>query len=100
MTATESLLARTLLWMTAGAACAIPILVLPQPEDPLLTVTIHLSIVVLFGLALAFHLAPLADEPWFARLPPSLRQAIQAQARQRPPRGYEERLRRYFGSAD
>lgn len=68
MTATESLLARTLLWMTAGAACAIPVLVLPQPEAPLLTVTIHLSIVVLFGLALAFHLAPLADDPWFSGL--------------------------------
>jgi hypothetical protein len=51
--------------MTAGAACAIPVLVLPQPEDPLLTITIHLSLIVLFGLALAFHLAPLADDPWF-----------------------------------
>jgi hypothetical protein len=42
----------------------------------------------------------IVDQPWFARLPPSLRQAIQAQARQRPPRGYEERLRRYFEGAD
>ena len=40
------------------------------------------------------------DEPWFARLPPTLRQAIQAQARRRAPRGYEERLRRYFESSN
>lgn len=65
MTPIEQLLARALLWMTAGAAFAIPVLVLPQPEDPLLTATIHLSVIALFGLALAFHLAPLADEPWF-----------------------------------
>lgn len=41
-----------------------------------------------------------ANQPWFAKLPPSLRQAIQAKARNRAPRGYEERLRRYFESAD
>lgn len=41
-----------------------------------------------------------ADEPWFAKLPPSLRGAIQAKARGKAPRGYEERLRRYFESVD
>ncbi len=40
------------------------------------------------------------DEPWFTKLPPSLRKAIEARARRRPPRGYEERLRRYFESVD
>ncbi|MCA9174303.1 MAG: hypothetical protein KDB14_07425 [Planctomycetales bacterium] len=35
-------------------------------------------------------------EPWFAKLPPALQQAIRARARQSAPRGYEERLRRYF----
>jgi hypothetical protein len=40
----------------------------------------------------------LKEDPWFAKLPPELRQAIQARARQRAPRGYEERLRRYFES--
>jgi hypothetical protein len=40
------------------------------------------------------------DEPWFARLPPALRQAIEARSRRRAPRGYEERLRRYFESVD
>ncbi|MCO6456022.1 MAG: hypothetical protein J5I93_12050, partial [Pirellulaceae bacterium] len=41
-----------------------------------------------------------ADDPWFARLPPSLRDAIRSRSRRAPPRGYEERLRRYFESID
>jgi hypothetical protein len=39
-----------------------------------------------------------AQPPWFAKLPPEVRQAIQAKTRRPPPRGYEERLRRYFES--
>ena len=39
-------------------------------------------------------------EPWFAKLPPGLRSAIQSKARGKAPRGYEERLRRYFESVD
>jgi hypothetical protein len=39
-------------------------------------------------------------EPWFAKLPPALQSAIQAKARGKAPRGYEERLRRYFESID
>jgi hypothetical protein len=39
-------------------------------------------------------------EAWFAKLPPDLRKAIQARARRPAPRGYEERLRRYFESGD
>lgn len=42
----------------------------------------------------------LEGEPWFAKLPPSLRTAIQSKARGKAPRGYEERLRRYFESVD
>jgi len=42
----------------------------------------------------------LREEPWFAKLPPTLRNAIRARARRQPPRGYEERLRRYFESID
>ena len=41
-----------------------------------------------------------ADAPWFARLPPGLREAIRSRGRLPSPRGYEERLRRYFESAD
>jgi hypothetical protein len=42
----------------------------------------------------------LKNEAWFAKLPPSLQAAIQAKARGKAPRGYEERLRRYFESVD
>lgn len=41
-----------------------------------------------------------AQEPWFAKLPPKLQSAIQSKARGKAPRGYEERLRRYFESID
>ncbi|HVC94901.1 MAG TPA: hypothetical protein VND64_14495 [Pirellulales bacterium] len=37
-----------------------------------------------------------SSEPWFVRLPAEVRGAIRAQARRPAPRGYEERLRRYF----
>jgi hypothetical protein len=40
------------------------------------------------------------EEPWFAKLPPSLRNAVQAKTRHQAPRGYEERLKRYFQSVD
>ncbi len=39
-------------------------------------------------------------EPWFTKLPPNLRKAIEAKSRREAPRGYEERLRRYFESTD
>ena len=39
-------------------------------------------------------------EPWFAKLPPDLQRAIRAKSRARAPRGYEERLRRYFENVD
>jgi hypothetical protein len=41
-----------------------------------------------------------ADDPWVAKLPPELRDAIRAKAQRRPPRSYEERLRRYFENID
>jgi hypothetical protein len=40
------------------------------------------------------------EAPWFARLPPELRQAIRANSQRRAPRGYEERLKRYFQSLE
>ncbi len=40
------------------------------------------------------------EEPWFAKLPPELRKAIRNHSRRRAPRGYEERLKRYFQSVD
>ncbi len=40
------------------------------------------------------------EDPWFAKLPPELRSAIRARSQRQPPRGYEERLRRYFENID
>ena len=44
--------------------------------------------------------AKFEKEPWFAKLPPSLRSAIQSKSRGKTPRGYEERLKRYFESVE
>jgi hypothetical protein len=41
-----------------------------------------------------------ANEPWFLELPPEVRQAMRANAQQRPPRGYEDKLNRYFKNID
>lgn len=41
-----------------------------------------------------------SEAPWFAQLPPEVRAAIRANAQRRPPRGYEERLQRYFKNLD
>jgi hypothetical protein len=54
--------------MTTGAAAAIPVFFLPQPDDPLLTFLIHLTLIIAFSLGLVFHLAPLVDEAWFGGL--------------------------------
>ncbi|MCE5279435.1 MAG: hypothetical protein ABFD92_02295 [Planctomycetaceae bacterium] len=35
------------------------------------------------------------DKPWFAKLPPELRAAIQSSAKTQPPPGYEEKLQNY-----
>ena len=40
------------------------------------------------------------QQPWFAKLPPSLKKAIRASVRRDAPRGYEEISRRYFQSKD
>lgn len=40
------------------------------------------------------------EEPWLARLPPEVRAAIRANSQRRPPRGYEERLQRYYKNID
>jgi hypothetical protein len=40
------------------------------------------------------------QESWFAKLPPGMRQAIRAKSQRRAPRGYEEKLDRYFRNID
>jgi hypothetical protein len=43
---------------------------------------------------------PAGDEPWMAKLPAELRNAIRAEAQRPAPRGYEERLRNYFKNVE
>jgi hypothetical protein len=42
----------------------------------------------------------LAREPWFTKLPPEVQDAIRRRTKRNPPRGYEQRLRRYFENVD
>jgi hypothetical protein len=62
----ETAAVRAVVWMMAGSAAGLPLLVVPKPDDPLVMVTIHLSVLVAFSVALAFHLAPLLDGEWFS----------------------------------
>ncbi len=48
----------------------------------------------------ALTLRNFEDQPWFLKLPAETRAAIRAQAQRSPPRGYEERLKRYFRSVE
>jgi hypothetical protein len=41
---------------------------------------------------------PVENEPWFAKLPADKQEAIRTRARRPAPRGYEDKLRRYFDS--
>jgi hypothetical protein len=41
---------------------------------------------------------PVENEPWFAKLPPETQESIRTKARRPAPRGYEDKLRRYFDS--
>jgi hypothetical protein len=74
----EQAAVRVLLWATTGVAASVPVLVLPAPEDPLLPATAHLSAVVLFSVALSFHLASLIEGDWFSpsSLSPTARRAL------------------------
>jgi hypothetical protein len=65
VTLAERALIRCVVWATTGAAAALPLLVVPEPGDPTTTLMIHLAALSGFGVALAFHLAPLADGEWF-----------------------------------
>jgi hypothetical protein len=40
------------------------------------------------------------EKPWMAELPPEVRDALRVNSARRPPRGYEEILRRYFKNID
>lgn len=62
-------LARALVWLLAGLAGSVPLLALSRPEDPTAWFLVHLSVLVAYGLGLAWWLAPLARaDHWFPGL--------------------------------
>jgi len=42
----------------------------------------------------------LAEEPWFLKLPPDMREAIRSNSQRPPPSGYDERMQEYFQNTD
>ena len=65
MPASERLLIKALPWLLGGALAAVPLLAVPQTEDLLLRMTIHLSLLTAFGLGLTAAVARAAGEQWF-----------------------------------
>ena len=52
-------------WLVGGLVAALPLLALEVGPDPTTPFLLHLTALVLFGLALTVRLAPLADASWF-----------------------------------
>lgn len=65
MSSLERALVRSVVWLLAGLVAALPLLAVPSSDHLLAVTTIHLSVLVAFGLATAWALAPLADDTWF-----------------------------------
>lgn len=64
----ERALVVTVRWLVPGLVASVLLLAVPRPDDPLVTSMAHLSVVVLFGIVLAVHLAGLVDlDGWFPR---------------------------------
>lgn len=61
----ERALLRTVPWLVGALALSVPLLALGVGTDPLLAFTVHLSVLVGFGLVLANLLAPLGTPDWF-----------------------------------
>ena len=67
MSPVEKALARSLKWLTAGLLVSLLLVVLPDIETDrlLLVVTLHLGVVVAFGLGVGWDLGRFTDGPWF-----------------------------------
>jgi hypothetical protein len=66
MNGLERGIVRSVWWLLAGLAPAPLLLAAPTPHGSTPWVLFHLSVLVVFGLALTMSLARLLDEPWFA----------------------------------
>jgi hypothetical protein len=62
----ERALVRSVRWLVAGLVAALPLLAVPTSDHLFAVTTIHLSMLVALGLAVAWALTPLADDTWFA----------------------------------
>jgi hypothetical protein len=69
----ETAALQTLRWAAVGGAAALPLLAVPRQDDPLTLVTLHLGILVAFGAALAYRLAPLVSDSWFTEWTSTMR---------------------------
>ena len=61
----ERSLLRSLPWLIGGLLASLPLLLVDTGDHLQTWFLVHLSVVVLFGLALTFVLEPLADANWF-----------------------------------
>lgn len=65
----ERAVLRSLVWLGAGLAAALPLLLVPASSDRRWDLIIHLSLLVLFSLGLTWRLAPVEPDGWFAAAP-------------------------------
>lgn len=62
----EPALIRTVFWLVPALIGSLGLLAVPRPDDPFVLVILHLSAVVLFGVALAVALTDYVEQDWFA----------------------------------
>ena len=75
----ERALVVTVRWLVPGLAASALLLAVPRPDDPFVTSMAHLSLLVLFGIALAVNLAALVDlDGWFSGWRPARRRMAAA----------------------
>lgn len=70
MTGLERATVRSVRWLGVGLVVTPLLLALPAPHSSTLWISIHLIVLVMFGLALAMALVDLLDMPWFGRFAP------------------------------
>ena len=75
----ERALVLTVRWVVPVLAASVLLLAVPRPDDPFVPSIVHLAVLVLFGIALAVHLAHLVDlDGWFPAWQPGRRRLAAA----------------------
>ncbi len=65
----EQAVLKSLVWLVAGMAMSIPLLLVPASSDRRWDLIIHLSILVVFAVGLTWRLAPIDTDGWFVAAP-------------------------------